>query len=70
MLHWENAVCLAFKAEHLRSLSKMIYFRLQFWFKKNWKKRGKYKSSSGHHIIQKYQIYSLSKCNSKELYSL
>ena len=25
---------------------------------------------SGHHIIKKYQIYSLSKCNSKELYSL
>ena len=27
-------------------------------------------SFSGHHIIKKYQIYSLSKCNSKELYSL
>ena len=25
---------------------------------------------SGHHIIKKYQIYSLSMCNSKELYSL
>ena len=25
---------------------------------------------SGHHIIKKYQIYSLSKCNSKEVYSL
>ena len=25
---------------------------------------------SGHHIIKKYQIYSLSKCNSKELHSL
>ena len=25
---------------------------------------------SGHHIIKKYQIYSLSKCSSKELYSL
>ena len=25
---------------------------------------------SGHHIIREYQIYSLSKCNSKELYSL
>ena len=25
---------------------------------------------SGQHIIKKYQIYSLSKCNSKELYSL
>ena len=27
-------------------------------------------TSSGHHIIKKFQIYSLSKCNSKELYSL
>ena len=27
-------------------------------------------TSSGHHIIKKCQIYSLSKCNSKELYSL
>ena len=27
-------------------------------------------SFSGHHIIKKYQIYSLSKCNSKELYPL
>ena len=25
---------------------------------------------SGHHIIKKYQIYSRSKCNNKELYSL
>ena len=25
---------------------------------------------SGHHIIKKYQIFSLSKCNSKGLYSL
>ena len=25
---------------------------------------------SGHHIIKKYQIYSLNKCNSKLLYSL
>ena len=25
---------------------------------------------SGHHIIKNYRIYSLSKCNSKELYSL
>ena len=42
-------------------------------WKENLYKRDQYfldLTFSGHHIIKKYQIYSLSKCNSKELYSL
>ena len=62
------------------SLSKNSYF---YWiqlknaiskaWKENLQKGDKHfhdLTFSEHHIIKKYQIYSLSKCNSKELYSL
>ena len=67
-----------FKSEFSLSKNSPFYWiQLNNAFPKAWKEN-LYKGDkhfhdlpfSGHHIIKKYQIYSLSKCNSKELYSL
>ena len=59
-----------FKSEFIWSENSHFYWiELNNVIPKVWKEN-LYKGDEGHHIIKKFQIYSLSKCNSKELYSL